>query len=285
MGRDRLLELNSCDTDKAEHIVADLHEQEQRHVLSAYMEKVFDQFGVDQEHHSATSVILRPGEHMLDHSFPALSEDGLTATYQRDVALSREEFQYLTWEHPMVSGAMDMVLSGEFGNTAFCTMKLPPFKAGTILLEAIFTMSCQAPAGLQLQRYLPLTTIRIVVDSKKNNLSQILKEKHFIKLGKRVRRHNAQDFVRHTRTQINAMIEQAEQLAGQQEKSIIDAANERMQELQESELQRLQALAKVNPNIRQDEIDYLLAQTGELHHYLDLAHIKLDAIRLAVVSD
>jgi ATP-dependent helicase HepA len=284
-GRDRLLELNSCDSDRAELIVEDMHEQEQRHALSAYMEKVFDQFGVDQEHHSATSVILRPGEHMLGHSFPSLPEDGITATYKRDVALSREEFQYLTWEHPMVTGAMDMVLSGEFGNTAFCTMKLPPFKAGTILLEAIFTMSCQAPAALQLHRYLPLTTVRIVVDSKKNDLSNILTEKHFNKLGQKVRRHSAQDFVRHTRAQIIAMIEQAEQLAAKQEKSIVDEANQQMQSLQKSELQRLKALAEINPNIRQDEIEHLEAETAELHDFLELAHIKLEAIRLAVVTD
>ncbi len=284
-GRDRLLELNSCDSDQAELIVEDIHEQEQRHALSAYMEKIFDQFGVDQEHHTATSVILRPGEHMLGHSFPSLPDDGVTATYQRDMALAREEFQYLTWEHPMVTGAMDMVMSGEFGNTAFCTMKLPPFKAGTILLEGIFTMSSPAPTALQLHRYLPLTSIRIVVDSKQNDLSNILTEKHFNKLGKRVRRHSAQEFIRHTRAQIVAMIAQAEKLAEKQEQSIVDGANEQMQTVQQQELQRLQALAEVNPNIRQEEIDYLLAETSELQHYLGLSHIKLEALRLAVITE
>jgi ATP-dependent helicase HepA len=176
-------------------------------------------------------------------------------------------------------------MSGDFGNTAFCTMKLPPFKAGTILLEAIFTMSCTAPAVLQLHRYLPLSTTRIVVDSKQHDLSEILTEKHFNKLGQRVRRHSAQDFVRHTRPQIIAMIEQAEQIAATHEKSIIDVANEQMQGLQQSELRRLQALAEVNPNIRQDEVDHLLAETSELHDYLETAHIKLEAIRVAVVTD
>jgi ATP-dependent helicase HepA len=284
-GRDHLLELNSFDSKRAEQIVADLHEQELHHTLSVYMENVFDQFGIDQEHHSASSVILRPGEHMLGHSFPALPDDGVTATYRRDIALGREDFQYLTWEHPMVTGAMDMVLSGEFGNTAFCTMRLPPFKSGTILLEAIFTISAQAPATLQLQRYLPQTTVRIVVDSKKNDLSQILTEAHFRKLAKRVRRHNAQDFIRHTRAQVITMIEQAEQLATAQEKSIINAAKEQMHDLQTSELERLRALADINPNIRQDEMDYLESEITDLQHYIDVAHTRLDALRVAVVAD
>jgi len=284
-GRDRLLELNSCDSQRAAQIVDDMHEQEQAHALSSYMERVFDQFGVDQEHHSAASVVLRPGEHMTEHSFPALPEDGLTATYRRDTALSREDFHYLTWEHPMVTGAMDMVMSGEYGNTTLCTLKLPPLKAGTILLEAIFTISCPAPSSLQLHRYLPLTTTRIVVDNKKNDLSNILTEKHFNKLGQRVRRHSAQDFVRHARTRLLGMIEAAEQLASQQEQSIIDTAITEMRNIQQSELQRLQALAEVNPNIRQEEIDHWSAEASELQQYLGSAHIKLEAIRVAVVTE
>lgn len=284
-GRDRLLELNSCNYEQAEVIIEEMHEQERRHALSNYMEGVFDQFGVDQEHHTANSVILRPGEHMTEHSFPALPDDGLTATYQRDLALSREDFQYLSWEHPMVTGAMDMVLNGEFGNTAFCTMKLPPYKAGTILLEAIFTTSCPAPATLQLHRYLPLTMCRIVVDSKGNDLSELLTEKHFNKLGQRVRRLAAQDFIRHARAKIVAMIKQAEQLATDQEPLIVDTAKTRMKQLQESELERLRALSQVNPNIRQEEIDHLKAETDELEHYLASTHLKLEAVRLAVTTE
>ena len=284
-GRDRLLELNSFDQDCAAQIVEDMHAGEQRHALSVYMEKIFDQFGVEQEHHTSTSVVLRPGEHMEGHSFPSLPEDGLTATFLRDVALSREDFSYLTWEHPMVTGAMDMVVSGEFGNTAFCTLKLPPLKAGIVLLETFFTLRSPAPATLQLHRYLPLTTVRIVVDSRNNDLSEILTEKHFNKLGQRVRRHIAQDFIRHSRPQIVTMIECAETLAAGHETSIIEAATAQMQSLQQSELKRLRALAEVNPNIRQEEIDYLVTETEQLQTYLQASHIKLEALRVAVVTD
>jgi len=284
-GRDRLLELNSCDSEKAALVLEDMHEQEQRQVLAGYMERVFDQFGVDQDHHSASSIILHPGEHMEDHSFPGLPEDGLTATFMREVALSREDFHYLTWEHPMVTGAMDMVINGEAGNTAFCSMKVPQLRAGMLMLEAIFTVSCTAPASLQLQRYLPLTSIRVVVDSKKNDLSQIFTSKHFNKLGQNVRRHAAQDVVRQTRAQIITMIKQAEGLATQQQSGIVSAASEKMQTMQQSELQRLQALARVNPNIRQQEIDHLIEETAALETHLGHAQVKLDAIRIAVITD
>ena len=31
------------------------------------MDRVFDLFGVEQEHHTAVSTVLRPGDHMLEH--------------------------------------------------------------------------------------------------------------------------------------------------------------------------------------------------------------------------
>ena len=58
-----------------------------------------------------------------------------------------------------------------------------------------------------------------------------------------------------------------------------------MNTLQQSEQARLQALAKVNPNIRQEEIDHLSDETSDMQHYLDSTHIKLDALRLAVVVE
>ena len=58
-----------------------------------------------------------------------------------------------------------------------------------------------------------------------------------------------------------------------------------MQKLQQAELQRLQALAEVNPNIRQAEIDYLLAETSELQQFINAAQIKLEALRVAVIID
>ena len=169
------------------------------------MEQVFDLFGVEQEDHSAASIVLRPGDHMLHHGFPGLSDEGVTATYSREVALSREDMQFMSWEHPMVSGAMDMVLSGDLGNTAFMALKLPPLKPGTVLLEAIFLVQCSAPKQLQMQRYLPLTPLRIVVDSNNADLSKILTTVHMERLGKKVPRRSAQDLIRHARPQISTL--------------------------------------------------------------------------------
>lgn len=282
-GRDRLLELNSCNQQKASQLVSNMQAAEKDEALADYMEQVFDQFGVDQEHHSEKSIILRPGDHMVDHTFPGLNEEGMTATFTRDIALSRDDIHYLTWEHPMVSGAMDMVLSGEFGNTAFCTMKLPPLKPGTLLLEGIFTVHCSAPKHLQLSRYLPLSPLRVVVTNESKDLSKVLTAKHFNQLSQSISKRNAQDMVKHARESITNMVGYAEAIAKPTLDSLVKKAGEELQATQQSEIRRLQALQAANPNIRQEEIDYLIEITEAMGLYIEGSQFKLDALRIAIV--
>lgn len=284
-GRDRLLELNSCNHQQADEIVGCMVEEERRNELSDYMESVFDQFGVDQEHHSAASVVLHPTDHMLHHSFPGLTDEGLTVTFSREVALSREDIHFLSWEHPMVTGAMDMVLSGDFGNTALCTLKLPSLKTGTLMLEAIFVVHCAAPKYLQIERYLPLSTVRIVVNNDHTDLSRVLTPEHLNKLGQKVHKRNAQDLVNHARSQISGMVERAEALASIDMTRLVDQATQAMQEEQHSILQRLQALAQVNANIRSEEIEHAKQSRQALEKYLQGAQLKLDAVRVALVTE
>jgi ATP-dependent helicase HepA len=298
-GRDRLLEMNSFNSEQADHIMDELMREERAGeergreerspVLATYMEQLFDQFGVEQEHHSSSSLVLRPGAHMLVESFPALPEDGMTATYRRDLALSREDMHYLTWEHPLVSGAMDLVLNGEFGNATVCTLKLPPpkptLKSGTILLEAIFSLSCVAPGELQLQRYLPQTTVRVLLDGLHNDLSSILGSAYLNRRAQETSLHSARELVRHTRPQLTAMLAQAQVLAETRAAALRDEAAATARTEQKIELERLQALAAVNPNIRPQEIQYLQEAAERLHGFIHSAQLRLDAIRVVVVTE
>jgi ATP-dependent helicase HepA len=184
----------------------------------------------------------------------------------------------------MVSGAMDMVLSGEFGNTAFCTVKLPPLKPGTILLEALYVLSCIAPGELQLHRFLPLTTLRLVIDHRNNDLTDILGSARLGKLAQEAPLHNARDLVRQTRPRITAMLEHAGNLAEARKSGMVDAAVTSMRELHQVEWERLQALAEVNPNIRQGELDHARGAADCLEPYLRGAHMRLDALRVVMVT-
>ena len=282
-GRDRLLELNSLNVQQAEQIVEELVDSGSGQRLAKYMDRVFDLFGVEQEHHTAVSSVLRPGDHMLEHNFPDLPEDGVTATYSRQLALAREDYQFLSWEHPMVAGAMDMMLAGGFGSTALGTLKLPSIKSGTLIVEAVFRLLCAAPAALQLGRYLPASLVRVILDSTGNDLSEVLVPEYLDRQVAEVKGRIAQELVGRTREMLRQMVREAEETVQKRQAAMIDAAVEEMRQSQEAELQRLQSLAAVNPNIRKDEIDHQGKSIEILEHQLRKAQLMLEAVRIMVV--
>lgn len=283
-GRDRLLELNSCDLPVANELVADLNEASNTLELASYMDKIFDEYGVEQQIHSADSIILEPGNHMVEHQFPGLPEDGLTATYKRHRALVREDMAFLSWEHPMVLGSLDMIINSDFGNSAFCTLENDSLPAGTLLLEAIFTMKCPAPRSLQVGRYLNHSYLRIVTDEQGRDFNELLTESIFNDAAGRIPRVTSQELVRHARPKITELIVEAQQLALTKQQLIIEQAISTMHRSLQPEQDRLTALAAVNSTIRPEEISYIEQSQHLLVDYLQSAQLSLDAVRVAIVT-
>lgn len=284
-GRDLMLELNSCRKDEAQDIVDEVKLSSSHLELSDYMEKVFEHFGVEQQYHSEDSIVLKPTGHMQNDSFPGLTEDGLTATYNRKIALSREDFQFLTWEHPMVTGAMDQIINTEFGNATFCTMALPPVPAGTLIVEAIFTSHCPAPKRLQLHRYLPKTMQRIVVGSNGLDMTKLLKPEHIEARLSFVKKSVAHNIIGHGKEVIKSLITKAEGLVEAHEQTLISESVEQMKSQESANLERLVTLGKVNPNIRESELAQQQENMADLQSYLERACFKLDAIRVILLTD
>lgn len=250
------------------------------------MDDVFDQYGVDQQIHGADSFILKPTDHMMNANFPALPEDGMTMTFQRDTALSREDMNFMTWEHPMVIGAMDMILTSESGNATFCAMELnsDQVAAGTLVLEAIFTINCPAPKFMQLPRYISESSVRIVIDNNGRDLSEVLSHDFINAEATHIKKQILQQLIQQARPQIQAMVDEAEKQVKPQQSQIIQQAKTAMQAEAKDDIERLRNLAEVNPNIRQDEVEQLEQTAQALASYLDNARLKLDAIRVALVT-
>lgn len=283
-GRDRLLELNSCQPERARELLGLIQDYERPGMLVPFMEQVFDAFGVEQESHSAEATIVRPGNHMHGHHFPALPEEGMTATFRRDVAMVREDMQFLSWEHPMVSGALEMILHGEFGNTALCTVKLGGVDPGTVLIESLFVLDCQAPRHLQLGRFLPAEPVRLLRDNLGRDLAEQLPADQLHMLAERVPKQTAHALVKQARPVLQALLDQLEQQAADQQQALVDEALALMQSERDAGEQRLRALAQVNPNVRQQEIEQYQADTQQLQEALSAAGLRLDAVRVAIAT-
>ncbi len=284
-GRDRLLELNSCKPAVAAQLVEALASLDEDPDLSAYMELAFDCYGVDSERHSEHSFVAHPSDHMHSQHFPGLPDEGITATYSRQQALSREDMHFLTWEHPMVSGVMDMVLNSERGNTTVCTMKLPPLKPGSLLVEALFSVHHSAPRFLQLQRFLDNSYLRLVTDNQLRALQNVVKDEHFRKLEQRLKGATAKQLVEHARNEIERIASHLEKQAEAERQQLIDTARDNINRYYEGELSRLRALADVNPNIRGDEIAFLEELQQVSLTSLEHAQIQLHAIKVALITN
>lgn len=131
---------------------------------------LFDIVGINQEDKSDNLLILTPSDHMLVPDFPGLPQDGCTITFDREQALSREDTQFISWEHPIIRNGLDLVLSGDTGSCAVSLLKNKALPVGTLLTELIYVLEAQAPKNLQISRFLPATPIRLLIDLKGNNL-------------------------------------------------------------------------------------------------------------------
>ncbi|MCQ8103601.1 RNA polymerase-associated protein RapA [Methylomonas sp. SURF-2] len=281
-GRDQLLELNSCRPAEAAALIQQLHAIENDGSLWPYMEALFDCYGVDVEYHSRDCHILWPSENLRIAHFPMLQDDGLTVTVDRDIALAREDMQFLTQEHPMVLAAMDLVLSSETGNAAVSIVKQPQLKAGQFLLELLYIVECSAPAELRIGRFLPPTPLRVLIDQNKKDLTAAISHDSMLDTRESVDREQIGQFLNSQRPHIQEMINVGEQKAKALMRGLITESGNQMIAAFTGEIKRMVRLKKINPAIKDQEIQQLKEMTMLAHESIQDAQLRLDAVRFLI---
>src|SRR4029078_11418408 len=89
-------------------------------------------------------------------------EEGMSIPVERARALSREDFSFMSWDHPMIRTALDLLLGSEQGNSTYGEWKGGGSEGMFLEIEAV--AEGVAPGDLHLHRFLPSTPIRVVVD-------------------------------------------------------------------------------------------------------------------------
>jgi ATP-dependent helicase HepA len=240
--------------------------------------------GINQEDRSDNLIVLTPSDHMLVPDFPGLPEEGCTITFNREQALSREDTQFITWEHPIIRNGLDLVLSGDTGSCALSLLKNKALPVGTLLVEMIYVVEAQAPKGLQLTRFLPPTPVRMLIDRKGTNLADKVEFESFNRQLNAVNRHTGSKLVNAVQQDVHEIIKLSEPTIADEARALIARASQEADEKLSAELSRLNALKKVNPNIREDEIEALESNREQVLSALSEANWRLDALRLIVVT-
>ncbi|MEX1117822.1 MAG: RNA polymerase-associated protein RapA [Terrimicrobiaceae bacterium] len=266
-GQDRLLQMNSSGA--AKDLISQIEAWDADTSVDEFLLSLFDCYGVQVEELSSRTFLAMPGPLTKD-AFPGLPETGITLTSDRTKALSREEIGFLTWDHPIVSAAIDLLMSSESGNCSFALSRGP---AG-IFLETVFVIEPVAPPALHLDRFLPPTPVRIVVDStgKPTDLPETTLHAGPI--------FPLLDNPRIKKKLLPSMLEKSREHATMQSAILTKLAAERMQTVLGRESQRLKDLKKINNHIREEEITLLESQMTELHTLIAGAPVRLDAMRL-----
>jgi len=184
----------------------------------------------------------------------------------------------------MISGAIDMLLSSERGNSCLSVCKIPGMATGSILLECLFQLEVIADRKLQASQYLPPTVIRYLMDIGKNNHADRFSSNDLtglaVKLGKKMNNQIISSNQDHLRNMLDA----AKNIAQSDMQEIIEKAMQHMETRLGDEFHRLETLKKVNPSIRQDELDALQLQRTALRNCLQEPQLRLDAVRLIIAA-
>lgn len=283
-GRDRLLEMHSNGGEKAQKIVEKIASTDGDTNLVTFALNLFDTIGLNQDDKGEKALVVTPSEHMMVPSYPGLPYEGATITFDRETALSREDMNFISWEHPMIQGGIDLLLSEGVGTTAVSLLKNKALPVGTMLLELIYLVDAQAPKRSGISSYLPQTPIRLMMDGKGNDLSEQVEFESFNRQLSPVNRHLASKLVSSVQNDIHKLIDAGENCIASKLEVVREQAQKEMFSSLNGELERLQALKAVNPNIRDEELQSIDDQIQELTGYISKAQIQLDSLRLIVVS-
>src|SRR5690606_34444471 len=174
------------------------------------------------------------------------------------------------------------LLEGEHGNASFLVDDTLP--ARTALLECVYVLACVADRELGVERYLPPLPLRVVVDTR-------LLPRHDYQPSTESVRRSADRAIEYARYRnllgklTKPMLAHAETLARERAQIEIGRALTTIDRELGDEHARLIALAKVNPSVRNEEIDAVENRLEALRTAIPQAAPRLDALRFICSVD
>jgi len=281
-GRDRLLERHSHNPEIGSQIIRSLEERESAVALYDFTEQLFDRIGIDQEYLEETLSVIRPTENLVTGQLPGLSDDGTTATYDRATALSREDVLFLTWEHPIITESMSVLLSSDIGKASLGTFSHRGVPAGTVLLEAIFRIECLAPRYLQAGQFLDYTPLRMLVTKDGKEVGERLSSAYLAEALESIPNTTSAAALSKLRNILESLFDVLEQRATDAINQRREAALKQANAFYDSEISRLTYLQTINPGITERDLNALSAEQQACLTALQQAKPTLEGLRVCV---
>lgn len=279
-GRDRLLERASFRRAEAATIVGAIAAQDADPALRRFLERAFDHAAVEVED-------LGPGlwrlavDETSEEPFPGIGTEGATATFDREIACRREDVEFLTWDHPIATGALDRLLSSPAGTLALATFAGEP--VGDAIVEAFFVLETSGPARLGLGRFLPSTPLRVALDRGLRDRTANFAPREG---GLRdVPPALAREFLARLRPEVEEMVEAARSVAEASADRLVAEASGRAKTHFAAERARVETLVAIDDPGRPALLAAVGRMADEVEEWIRSARPRIDSVRTLVASD
>ena len=158
LGRDRLLEHNARRIEEGSRLVEQLMAPEPD--LRNFLDQALSSFGATLEDLGGGRFHISTDEAWVEH-VPGIPVGGLRATFDRSVALIREDLAFLTSDHPTVDALVEAIAAAPEGRASIATLI---GDADLPALLALVVIEAPAPAGLAAGRFLQPTPLVLRAD-------------------------------------------------------------------------------------------------------------------------
>ncbi len=276
-GHDRLLEMNSFRPTVAAKLVQQIQDQDKDRELENYLTRVFNHFDIEMEDLASRTYYLKPAS-IISETFPSIPLDGISVTFDRKHALSREDISFLTWDHPMVTDSIDLILSSGTGTASYGILR--GGKSPGLLLELLFVLETPTGSNTSIDRFLPKTPIRVVVD----HSAKPVTDQYPVEAIEHKLIPGQIDALLDNETLVDTLLPKMISVATTAAKKIsVEEVNKGLHHMNSTlkhEIERLKTLQEKNNNIRPEEIQIAIEEQKALASLINNARVRLDAIQL-----
>ena len=142
---------------------AEREQTEMALLLEDELQELLDSLGIVMEPRSeARTFSIKPGDMMFVEALPGMPPEGCVVTFDRPTANSREDLDFLHFEHRLVQGTLDLILDEGVGRATAARWRGAP--KTTIAFQFLLLWEADADAQLGIDRFMPAQALVLTGD-------------------------------------------------------------------------------------------------------------------------
>lgn len=254
-GRDVMLELNSCRQPDADELKLRIESLEQT-TAETVVEQAAELLNLHFEALSEGVWELIPSDNMLIPVIPGIPEGGALVTFDRATALKREDVLFVSWEHPLILGLLDILNSSELGQASVALLETNQVPAGQLLLEMHWQVSIPERVAHALKPWVNNSLIRtLMLEGGTTDLATALPEQALEPQIRTLPKKTVRQLVQSAKARLNAIYEASLGHAQQRYEVEIEQARQALRSNHEARIERTRYLASVNPMVTDRDVN------------------------------